>query len=282
VSVFSTIGRGLTLVLIATLAWGAMGDAYAQTAPAPAPTVAPLVPTAPDPTATLTAAEPDPTRDPASMLLENDDGYTGIVKLLLLLAGLTFIPALILSMTSFTRIVIVLSMLRQAVGIVQLPPGRIVVGLALFLTIFTMAPVFEQVWVKSIEPYDQGTMGEWEALQAAMEPMRTFMLKHTREDDLALFLDMSQAPRPKTAAEVSTVALVPAFMLSELKTAFQMGALLFLPFLAIDLVVASVLMSMGMMMLPPMTISLPLKIIVFVLVDGWGMVMHSLAASYGG
>jgi len=185
-------------------------------------------------------------------------------------------------MTSFTRILVVLSLLRQGIGVMQLPPNRVLVALALFLTAFTMAPTFDRIHTEAIAPYDAGELTEVQALDAAMGPLRTFMLSHTREADLMLFIDIRGGERPRTAEEVSTVTLVPAFILSELKTAFQMGALLFLPFLIIDIVVASILMSMGMMMLPPATLSLPLKIIVFVAVDGWGLVVQSLAQSYSG
>ncbi len=195
---------------------------------------------------------------------------------------MTFLPALVLAMTSFTRIIVVLALLRQAVGVVQLPPTRVLVGLALFLTMFTMAPVFDRIDAVAVQPYDAGQVDELGALEAALGPLREFMLAQTRERDLMLFVDMAGKARPATAADVSTLSLIPAFMLSELKTAFQMGALLFLPFLVIDIAVAAILMSMGMMMLPPATISLPLKIIVFVVVDGWGLVAESVATSFLG
>lgn len=211
-----------------------------------------------------------------------EGSYVTSMKVLLLLAGLTFLPAMVLAMTSFTRIIIVLALLRQAVGVVQLPPSRVLVGLSIFLTLFTMAPVIRQIDEVALTPYQEGQIDEKEALTAAFGPLRTFMLRHTREKDLGLFLDIMHAERPKTVEDVPSLAIVPAFMLSELKTAFQIGALLFIPFLVVDLVVASVLMSMGMMMLPPMTISLPLKLIIFVLVDGWGLVVTSLASSFTG
>jgi flagellar biosynthetic protein FliP len=213
-------------------------------------------------------------------LHSGDGGYVSALKIALLLAALTFAPSIILAMTSFTRIIVVLALLRQAVGVVQLPPTRVLVGLALFLTLFTMTPVLEQVDEVAIQPYEAGEIDEMAALKAAIKPLRMFMLKQTREEDLGLFLRVSHAPRPKNAEELSTTVIIPAFMLSELKAAFQMGALLFLPFLVIDMVVASILMSMGMMMLPPMTISLPLKLMVFVLTDGWGLVIKSLAESF--
>lgn len=216
---------------------------------------------------------------------EADGGLSPALKIVLLFVGLTFVPALLLAMTSFTRIIVVLSLLRQGIGVMQLPPNRVLVALALFLTAFTMAPTFERIHAEAIVPYDAGQLDELGALDAAMGPLRVFMLRHTRESDLMLFIDLhglNGAERPETAEDVPTIALIPAFILSELKTAFQMGALLFLPFLIIDIVVASILMSMGMMMLPPATISLPLKIIVFVAVDGWGLVIESLAISLTG
>jgi flagellar biosynthetic protein FliP len=207
-------------------------------------------------------------------------GYVAAVKVILLLGALTFAPTLILSATSFTRIVVVLSLLRQAVGVPQLPPNRVVVGLAMFLTFFTMAPVWNAINEQAVKPYEAGELSETDALQAALNPLRSFMIRQTREEDLELFLGIMEAPRPRSAADVSTLALVPAFMLSELQAAFQMGALLFLPFLVIDMVVASILMSMGMMMLPPMIVALPLKLFVFVLADGWELVVRSLAESF--
>jgi flagellar biosynthetic protein FliP len=204
-------------------------------------------------------------------------GYASAIKILLIIGFLSFAPSLLLCMTSFTRIVVVLALMRQAVGVVQLPPTRVLVGLALFLTMFTMAPVFNEVNTVALAPYQAGQLTEEEALEEALIPMRTFMLRHTREKDLTLFIGMMGTELPETVDDVSSLALIPAFMLSELKTAFQMGALLFIPFLVIDMVVASILMSMGMMMLPPMTISLPLKLIIFVAVDGWGLLIASLA-----
>jgi flagellar biosynthetic protein FliP len=211
-----------------------------------------------------------------------DQGLSPVLKIVLLFVALTFVPALFLVMTSFTRIIVVLSLLRQGMGVAQLPPNRVLVALALFLTAFTMAPTFNRVYDEALAPYDNGELTEIQALDAAMGPLRTFMLSHTREADLMLFVEIQGNDRPATAEEVPTLTLVPAFILSELKTAFQMGALLFLPFLIIDIVVASILMSMGMMMLPPGTIALPIKIIVFVAVDGWGLVIRSLAESLTG
>lgn len=213
---------------------------------------------------------------------DGEGGLAGPLKIILVLALVTLAPTLILTATSFTRIIIVTSLLRQAVGVAQLPPGRVLVGLALFLTMFTMAPVASQIYTNAIVPYEAGELDEGAALEAGLKPLRRFMLRQTREEDLALFMRLMNEPKPQTAEDVPTLAAIPAFLLSELKTGFQMGALLFIPFLVIDLVVAAVLMSMGMMMIPPVTISLPLKIIAFVLFDGWGLVVESLATSFVG
>ncbi len=210
---------------------------------------------------------------------DSNGGYVTAIKVFLMLTLLSMAPAILMSVTSFTRIIIVLSLLRHAVGVQSLPPSRVLIGVALFLSVFTMAPVFNEINVKALTPYEKGEIKGKEAADRAVGPLRDFMLVHTRADDLELFLSLSGAEEPETVEEVSTFTMVPAFMLSELKTAFQMGAMLFLPFLVIDLVVASVLMSMGMMMLPPVMVSLPIKLFVFVLADGWGLVLHSLAQS---
>ena len=215
-----------------------------------------------------------------SLDMGEDSGYVPAIKVALLFALLALAPSMILAMTSFTRIMVVLALLRQAVGVVQLPPTRVLVGLAMFLTLFTMRPVIDEIDKVAVQPYQAGELDDMEALKAAMEPMRKFMLRQVAEQDLALFMSLNNEPRPRNAGDVPTLSLIPAFMLSELKAAFQMGALLFLPFLVIDMVVASILMSMGMMMLPPMTISLPLKLMVFVMVDGWGLVIQSLAEAF--
>lgn len=212
----------------------------------------------------------------------DSEGWGPAIKLLLLFAAVSLLPTLVLGMTCFVRIVVVLSLLRQAVGVVQLPPSRVLVGMALFLTLFVMAPTFTAIYDRAVVPYDNGELTEREALEAGIGPLREFMLRETHESDLALMVRMRGGPRPQSRDEISTLTLIPAFMLSELRTAFQIGALLFLPFLVIDLVVASVLMSMGMMMLPPMTISLPIKLIVFVLVDGWALVVQSLVQGFSG
>lgn len=206
--------------------------------------------------------------------------YTVTIQILALMTLLTLLPALLLTMTSFTRIMIVLSLLRTALGTGQAPSNQVLLGLSLFLTIFIMMPVFERVNTEAVQPYLENKIEVDVALQKASEPFRQFMLKQTRETDLELFTRISGKADLESAESVPFSLLLPAFVTSELKTAFQIGFLIFLPFLIIDLVVASVLMSMGMMMLSPMIISLPFKIMLFVLADGWSLIMEMLAASF--
>ncbi len=207
-------------------------------------------------------------------------GFSDVVKVMLFLSILTLIPAMILAMTSFTRIAIVLSFCRRALSLQQMPPNQIVVGLSLFLTAYIMAPVFTEINRVAIRPHVQGEITEMEALKRAVGPLRDFMLKNTRRKDLALFINTARMPRPRTAADVPTHIILPAFVLSEIKTAFQMGFLIFLPMLVIDMVVATLLTSMGMFMLPPVMVSVPVKILLFVLVDGWNLVIGSLTKSF--
>lgn len=202
------------------------------------------------------------------------------VKLLLLLTVLALAPAFLVMMTSFTRIIVVLSLLRSALGFHQAPPNQVLIGLALFLTIFIMAPVFRQINEEAVQPFLANQITQEEAQEAAARPLRAFMMKQTREKDLALFIRLSGSERPQNEEEVPLTALIPAFAISELKTAFQMGFLLYVPFLVIDMVVASTLMSMGMFMLPPVMISLPFKLLLFVMVDGWYLVVKSLVESF--
>lgn len=202
------------------------------------------------------------------------------LQLLFLLTVLSLAPSLLILMTSFTRILIVLSFVRSALATQQMPPNQVLVGLALFLTFFVMYPTWQAVNDQALQPYLAGKLPADQALQAAMKPIRSFMLRQTREKDLALFVEMSKAPRPRTPDDVPTQAVIPAFVLSELKTAFQIGFMIFIPFLVIDMIVASTLMSMGMLMLPPVMISLPFKILLFVLVDGWYLVVKSLLLSF--
>jgi len=210
-----------------------------------------------------------------------DGASTGrIIQLLALLTVLSLAPAIIIMVTSFTRIVVVLSFLRNALGTQQIPPNMVIVSLALFLTGFVMAPTFERAYVDGVAPLIAEEISEEEAFTRIAAPVRAFMLAQVRQQDLELFLGLSRAPAPETAEATPLTSLVPAFMISELRRAFEIGFLIFLPFLVIDMVVASILMSMGMMMVPPVMISLPFKLIFFVLVDGWYLVAGSLVQSF--
>ena len=202
------------------------------------------------------------------------------VQMLLLVGGISLVPALLFTVTGFTRILIVLSFIRTGLGTPTAPPNQVLVGIALFLTIFVMAPTFNEIKKVAIDPLNDHKITQKQALDRGQEPLRQFMFKQTREKDLALFAKLAHLKQPKTRADIPTYTLIPAFIISELKTAFQIGFLIFLPFLVIDLVVSSTLMSMGMMMLPPAFISLPFKILLFVLVDGWNLVTQSLVQSF--
>ena len=220
---------------------------------------------------------------PGVVVETNADGqqeYSLTLQILALMTLLTMLPALLLMMTSFARIIIVLSILRQALGTNQTPPNQVLLGLALFLTLFIMAPVFTQINDEAIQPYLNDQSDFMQAFEVAQQPLREFMLKQTRESDIELFAQISGQQELDGPETVPMQLLIPAFLTSELKTAFQIGFLLFVPFVVIDLVVASVLMSMGMMMLSPMLISLPFKIMLFVLVDGWTLVIGTIAASF--
>ncbi len=203
------------------------------------------------------------------------------IQIFLLLTVLSLAPSLLIMTTSFTRIVVVLSFLRTAMGTQQAPSNQIVLALALFLTFFIMTPVWQQINKDAYLPYKAGTISQEQAFERAVKPVRAFMLSQTREKDLGLFVSLSKQARPKNADDIPTLTIIPAFMISELRTAFQIGFLIYIPFIVVDMVVASVLMSMGMMMLPPVMISLPFKILLFVLVDGWGLVIGSLVKSFG-
>ncbi len=204
-----------------------------------------------------------------------------LMQIVGLVTILSLAPSILIMMTCFTRIVVVLSLLRTAIGIQQSPPNSVIVSLALFLTFFVMAPTFNEVYQNAMQPLIEQKIDTTEALTRAADPVKKFMAAHTRADDLGLFVNMSKSPQPLTIQSAPLQALVPAFMLSELKRAFEIGFLIFVPFLIIDMAIASILMSMGMMMLPPIVISLPFKLIFFVLVDGWRLVAGSLVASYG-
>lgn len=206
--------------------------------------------------------------------------YSLTLQLLALMTVLTLLPSLLIMMTSFVRIIIVMSLLRQALGTAQTPPNQVLLGLALFLTIFIMSPVLTEVYDEAITPYYQDQISLDTALETAQQPIRTFMLNQTRETDIAMFAEIAGNDDIEDPADVPFTTLVPAFITSELKSAFAIGFLIYIPFVVIDLVVASVLMSMGMMMLSPMMISMPFKLMLFVLVDGWTLIMGSLAASF--
>lgn len=203
-----------------------------------------------------------------------------VVQLLFVITILSLAPAILMMLTSFTRIVVVLSLVRHALGTQQMPPNQIIIGLALFLTFFVMMPVWQQVNENALKPYYEERITGEEALSQASTPIKAFMMKQTREKDLALFVKLSKEKRPEKPDDISLVVLIPAFVISELKTAFQIGFLIYLPFFIIDIVIASILLSMGMMMLPPIMISLPFKLLLFVLVDGWFLIIGSLAQSY--
>ena len=220
---------------------------------------------------------------PIVNMIDNGNGsteYSLTLQLLALMTALTLLPSLILMTTSFVRIIIVLSLLRQALGTAQTPPNQVLLGLALILTIFIMSPVITTVYEEAVEPYSEGTIGFDAALAAAEKPMRRFMLNQTRETDIAMFAEIARNSELGEPADVPFTTLVPAYITSELKSAFTIGFLIYIPFIVIDLVVASVLMSMGMMMLSPMMISMPFKLMLFVLVDGWSLIMGSLTASF--
>jgi flagellar biosynthetic protein FliP len=204
-----------------------------------------------------------------------------VIQLLFLLTILSLAPAVLIMLTSFTRIVVVLSLLRQAMGTQQVPGNQIIIGLSLFLTFFIMMPVWNQVNGGALQPYMNEEISQEKALDITTGAIRTFMLKQTREKDIALFTDISKHEKPRTPQEVRLSVLIPAFVISELKTAFQIGFMIYIPFLILDMVVASVLLSMGMMMLPPIMVSLPFKLLLFVLVDGWYLVVGSIVQSFG-
>ncbi|MEK7748098.1 MAG: flagellar type III secretion system pore protein FliP [Nitrospirota bacterium] len=209
-----------------------------------------------------------------------DKPFSVGLQILILLTILSLAPAIFIMMTSFTRIIVVLSFLRQALGTQQAPPNQVLISLALFLTLFIMSPILTKINTEALQPYIAEEITQQEALKRSSEPIRKFMLKQVREKDLSLFVDITKIGRPRNESDIPTHVVIPAFMISELRTAFQIGFLIFLPFLIIDIVVGSVLMSMGMMMLPPVMVSLPFKLILFVLADGWYLIVGSLVKSF--
>lgn len=247
--------------LIGTVALGFVGDVAAQAVPDTTSNVLGL------PSLTLSA---------------NDQDYSAPIQILLLLTVLSLAPAIIILMTSFTRLVVVLGILRQALGMQQSPPSQVMIGLALFLTMFVMYPVFDQINTNALQPYMNNEISQKVATENAIRPLRHFMLSQTRDKELSLFMDLANIDAYDDVDDVELHVLVPAFVISELRIAFQIGFLVFLPFLVVDLVVASVLMSMGMMMLPPVMISLPIKLLLFVLADGWYLLVESVMSAYVG
>ena len=232
--------------------------------------------------ATSHAADPMPASLFSIQMAEGDNpAQTSVVlQIFLLLTVLSLAPAILIMLTSFTRMAIVLSVLRQAIGTQSMPPNQVIIGLALFLTFFVMTPVWQQVHQEALTPYLDSQISQKVALERAMDPVRQFMFKQTREKDLAMLMEIAKAPRPGKLDDVPTTVLIPSFIISELKTAFQMAFMLYIPFLIIDMVVASVLLSMGMMMLPPVMISLPFKLMLFVLADGWHLIVGSLVKGF--
>ncbi|GAB7529756.1 flagellar type III secretion system pore protein FliP [Pseudomonas syringae] len=227
----------------------------------------------------------DPLSIPAITLSNGANGqqeYSVSLQILMIMTALSFIPAFVILMTSFTRIIVVFSILRQALGLQQTPSNQVLIGMTLFLTMFIMTPVYERVNRDALQPYLAETMSAQDALAKAQVPVKDFMLAQTRTSDLELFMRLSKRTDIQTPEAAPLTIIVPAFVISELKTAFQIGFMIFIPFLIIDMVVASVLMAMGMMMLSPLIISLPFKIMLFVLVDGWALIVGTLAGSFGG
>lgn len=249
------------VLMVGMLALFASANAYAQTSPDPAPAFNLL---------------------PDLNLGGEEDDYALPIQLLLLITVLSLAPAIIILMTSFTRLIVVFGILRTALGMQQSPPTQVIIGLALFLTVFIMYPVIDTINNDALKPYLAGEMTQSVAMDRASEPVKEFMLAQTREKDLMMFMDMGQIDAFDTIKDVPLHVLVPAFVISELRIAFQIGFMLFLPFLIVDLIVASVLMSMGMMMLPPVMISLPVKLLLFVLTDGWYLIVESVVRGYMG
>ena len=265
----------------------AQAEAGAPTAPLPqgelAPSARELAPleNAPGPRRRVARAQPASSPIPGVTLTDGGE-YALPVQLLLLMTVLTLAPSILILMTSFTRLVVVFSILRTALGLQQSPPTQVIIGLSLFLTFFVMEPVFSDIDQNALQPYLDGELEQREAMEVASKPIKGFMLEHTRDKDLVQFMDLGGLPAVARPVDVPMHVLVPAFVISELRVAFQIGFMLFLPFLVVDLIVASVLMSMGMMMLPPVMISLPIKLLLFVLTDGWYLIVESVVRGYLG
>jgi len=266
---------GLAAILLAAV--------LVQAAPAQAP-AAPTSPTGP--TATRPAAPSAPTATGGVSVNRTGEGaldvrITGPLQIMLLLTLISFVPSIVIMMTCFTRIVVVLGFVRTALGTQQIPPTQVLVGLALFLTFFVMRPTLVEINDQALRPYISGAITMPEAAQRAVGPLRMFMFRNARTQDLALFLELAKTGRPDTLADIPTHVLVPSFVVSELRRAFEIGFILYVPFLIIDMVIASTLLSMGMMMLPPMMLSVPFKLLLFVLVDGWDLLVRHLVSSFG-
>ena len=257
-------------------------QAGGETAPLPDPS-RDLAPAEAQPGPGRRVASARPAASPIPGVTLTDSGeYALPVQLLLLMTVLTLAPSILILMTSFTRLVVVFSILRTALGLQQSPPTQVIIGLSLFLTFFVMHPVFSEIDQKALQPYLDGQLEQREAMEVASKPIKGFMLAHTRDKDLVQFMDLGGLPAVARPIDVPMHVLVPAFVISELRVAFQIGFMLFLPFLVVDLIVASVLMSMGMMMLPPVMISLPIKLLLFVLTDGWYLIVESVVRGYLG
>lgn len=228
----------------------------------------------------MAAPIPFPSLDIGVKTANSPEEVAVSLQILALLTILSLAPAIMILMTSFTRIIVILAFVRHALATQQMPPNQVLIGLALFLTFFVMAPVWTDINNNALQPYFEGEITQGEAFDNALDPLRKFMFDHTRKKDLALFINMAHLEKPEYKSDVPTYVLIPAFVISELKTAFQIGFLIFIPFIVIDMVVASTLMSMGMLMVPPMMIALPFKLLLFVLVDGWHLVVQSLILSF--
>ncbi len=267
----------LALVAPVFMASTALAQAEAESAAAPVPEAA-----------RETAGKPAAAASPRSAASPGGKAQVGApaaetaqaLRIALGLTVLAILPAILVCLTSFLRIIIVLSMLRHAVGMPETPPNTVLIGLALFMTLFTMSPVIQKINQEAFQPFMSGTLTMEAGYNKGIGPLRDFMVRQTREQDLALMVELSKAPVPKTMDDISNVQLIPAFMLSELRAAFQIGFVVFLPFLLIDLIVASVLMALGMMMMPPTTVALPLKILMFILIDGWSLLLKALVGSF--
>ena len=290
---FARAVGGIFVALAATCAHAQTGDrmpegaasAVATVQAASSPTAAERTAWAATSRAGLAGAKAGPSSQGSALNIAlpspGTDGQTALaLRVVMGLTLLAVLPSLLICTTAFLRIIVVLSMLRQAIGMPETPPNPVLIGLALFLTLFTMQPTFQTMSHDAIEPFMQGRIDATAAYQGASKPLREFMIRQTREHDLALMVELSKAPQPRMIEDVGLVQLVPAFILSELRAAFQIGFVIFLPFLLIDLIVSSILMALGMMMMPPVTVSLPLKILMFVLVDGWSLILKALVGSF--